>query len=43
LDPNANVEVELETGLVRIDGAVQAEQVKESITKAGYGVSSVNS
>ncbi len=42
LDPNANVEIELETGLVRIEGAVQAEQAKESITKAGYGVSSAN-
>jgi copper chaperone len=42
LDPNATVEVHLESGLVRIEGTVLAEQVKESIAKAGYGVSSVD-
>jgi copper chaperone len=40
--PNAKVEVDLATGLVRIDGEVQTAQAEESIEKAGYGVSSVS-
>ncbi len=42
LDPNASVDVDLATGLVRIDGNVQPEQARASIEKAGYGVSSVS-
>ena len=40
--PEAQVEVDLATGRVRIDGDVQAAQAEESIRKAGYGVSSAN-
>ena len=36
--PNASVEVELSTGLVRIDGEVELGRAEESITKAGFGV-----
>jgi len=40
--PNANVEVDLATGLVRIDGGdVESTRAQESITKAGYGVVSI--
>jgi copper chaperone len=36
LDPAAKVDVELETGLVRIEGAVPAEAARHAIETAGY-------
>lgn len=39
--PGASVEVELSTGLVRIDGEVELQRAEELITKAGYGIASL--
>jgi len=38
--PNASVEVELSTGLVRIGGEVELARAAESIIKAGYSIAS---
>jgi copper chaperone len=36
LDPTAQVDVELESGRVRIDGGVSPEQARQAVETAGY-------
>jgi len=38
--PDANVQVDLETGLVRLDGNVDQTRAELSIKNAGFGVAS---
>jgi copper chaperone len=39
VDRNAKVDVDLESGLVRIDSQASREQLQSAIEDAGYGVS----
>ena len=40
--PDADVQVDLETGLVRVDGNVDRARAELSITNAGFGVASAS-
>lgn len=40
--PEANVDVDLATGLVRIEGEVEQARAEVSIKNAGYGIESLN-